>query len=284
MQAAELGMSAMALTDHDAVYGAVEFSAAAKEVGVRPIFGAELTLHDNSHLTLLVKNELGWSNLCQLITLARANAAKGASCLPEGSLESHTDGLIALSGCRQGAIAQSLLHNRYDDAIKRTRQLRDWFGVRNFWMELQNHHLPTDRWLNRALAAMGQRLNVGSVATNNVHYALAEQKRLQDVLVCIRHNSTLDASELLRRPNAHYRLKSAEAMHQLFPDQPQAIENTQRIAEQCDFDLSFGLQHLPQYPTPQRTPAIVYLYELCEQQLGKIRPKKPSDRPFTATA
>ncbi len=269
-RAAALGMPALALTDHDAIYGAVAFADAAKQAGIRPIFGAELTLHDDTHLTLLVKDAAGWSNLCQLVTKARANAEKGSATLPADALAQHGDGLIALSGCRKGRIAQALLHNRPKTALKQAHKLRELFGKENVWIELQNHHLPVDAWLNRTLYALGSRLGVGAVATNNVHYASADRHRLQDVLVCIKHRTTLDESELLRRPNSHYRLKSAEDMSVLFPYYPDALENTVRIAEQCQFELQFGLQHLPQHSTPDNQAAIVYVRTLCEGAMGRI--------------
>ena len=266
-RAAALGLSTLALTDHDAVYGAVEFATAAREVGIRPIHGAELTLHDGSHLTLLVKNENGWGNLCTLITKARANAPKGDALLPEGALTEHTDGLIALSGCRRGGIAQAIIHHRRHEALRLACHYRDLFGADNFFLELQHHSLPVDAWLNQRLHLLGGYLGIGCVVTNNVHYATRDGRRLQDVLVCIRNLTTLDESERLRRPNSEYCLKSAETMHTLFADYPDALANTQHIADRCTFELHFGLQHLPTYPTPQRTPAVVHLRDLCEAAL-----------------
>ena len=263
-QVAALGMEALALTDRDAVYGAVEFVEAAKAAGIRPILGAELTLADDSPLTLLVESEAGWSNLCQLITAAQHNAPKGEARLPKGKLAEHADGLIALSGGRQGAISQALLGGEQAKAEAIGRRLRDVFGRNSFFLELNRHHLAHEKWLNLALEQLANSLGVGIVATNAPHYATQSDAKLHDVLTCIRHLTTLDESELLRLPNAEFYLKSAAQMGQLFHHSPQAIRNTRRIADRCHFNLLSGLQTLPPYPIPDGTSGIVFLKQRCK--------------------
>ncbi|MBK9745766.1 MAG: error-prone DNA polymerase [Chloroflexi bacterium] len=263
-------MPALALTDHDAVYGAVAFVKAAREIGLRPLLGAELTLESNDHphhLTLLVQNERGWANLCQLITLGRHNATKGAALLPVHALEQYSDGLIALSGCRQGEVAWALRHHQFDVALAAAQRYCRWFGRDRFYLELQYHHLPHDDALNARLADLAHHLHLEVVATNNVHYASKDAKALQDVLVCIRHNATLSEANQWLRPNAEYALKSAGEMQTLFRRYPQAIANTVRIADQCAFELTFGLQELPTFPTPDHLSAPAYLRSLCETGL-----------------
>ncbi len=265
-QAGVLGLPALALTDHDAVYGAVAFVKAAREIGVRPLLGAELTLEGKDqphHLTLLVQNARGWANLCSLITRGRLNADKGSALLPTQALEQHAGGLIALSGCRQGEIAWALRHNQFDTALAAAERYLRWFGRDRFYLELQHHHLPHDEMLNARLADLADHLQLELVATNNVHYATRASKALQDVLVCIRHNSTLGESSQWLRPNAEYTLKACTEMQTLFRRYPQAITNTLRIADQCAFDLSFGLQELPTFPTPDNLSAPAYLRSLC---------------------
>lgn len=262
-RASEIHMPALALTDHDAVYGAVRFSQSAKSAGIHPIFGTELTLY-SGHLTLLVKDARGWANLCWLITQARHNAPKGEACLPEHLLEGHTDGLIALSGCRHGSISQAILRGDKRSALNTAERYRDWFGVDNFYCELQRHLLPDDGKCNAHLVALADYLRLPVVATNNVHYDHRDGHRLQDVLVGIRHNSALDECSQLR-PNSEYFLKSAEEMRHLFADLPHALANTLAIAERCDFDLHHGLQSLPTFPTPDDLTADAYLLQLCEQ-------------------
>ena len=268
-QAAALGMSALALTDHDAVYGAIRFQKAAQVAGIRPIWGAEITLEGGYHLTLLVANTTGWHNLCTLITLAQHHAPKGESSLPLEILADYTSGLIALSGCRRGEIVTALQFGDVQSAHRITRRYQDWFGADRFWIELQHHRLPDDDTLNRDLVMLATDLGLGYVATNNVHYATRAGHRLQDVLVCIRHQTTLDQSSGLCRPNSEYYLKSGVEMTALFAGYPAAITNTRLIADQCNFDLGYGLQELPQFPTPPNLNARQYLYQLCRRKLSR---------------
>jgi error-prone DNA polymerase len=269
-RATELGMNTLALTDHDAVYGAVRFVKAAREQGVHPILGAELTLDDSSHLTLLVKDEEGWENLCTILSHARHNAAKGEAQLPTHTLEHHTQGLIALSGCRQGRIASALQRRDRNAALLAVQEFVQWFGHDNFWIELQNHRLPEDRWLIEQCVQLAQFMNVGYAVTNNAHYARQEQHRLQDVLVCIRHNETLDENQHLR-PNSEFHLKSGQELFALFNAYPQALNNTRLIADQCHFELSNGLQELPTFPTPTGMSAEGYLHQLCLDKLHHLQ-------------
>jgi error-prone DNA polymerase len=266
-RAAELGLPCLALTDHDAVYGVHHFLRAARESGVRPILGAELTLEGGCHLTLLVKDQAGWHNLCYLISRARRHAPKGDAVLPATELEGCTQGLIALSGCRRGEIAAALLARKWHPAFEAARRYRALFGPDNFWIELQNHRQPSDALLISRLTDLADSLNLGCVATNNVHYATQDRHRLQDVLVCIRNNSTLDRATRLLRSNSEYYLKSAREMATLFPDHPEALANTERLAERCEFEPSYGLQDLPLFETPNGMSAESYLRRLCERGL-----------------
>lgn len=259
----------MALTDHDAVYGAMPFVQAAKRQGIQPIFGTEITLEGNNHLTLLVENKTGWQNLCYLITCARHNAPKGKALLPLHELENHTDGLIALSGCRNGEVSKAILDKHYAAAESTARQYRDWFTASRFWIELNQHLLSADNGLRRDLVALATHLKVGYAATNNVHYVTQDKSRLQDVLVCIRHNKTIDEARLLRRPNSEYYLKSPQQMQRLFSAYPDALTNTLEIAARCQFEFEFGLQDLPTFPTPNGLTSEVFLRALCEQALRK---------------
>ena len=285
-RAAELGMPALALTDHDNVYGAVRFWQAAQEAGIRPIFGAELTVGrrtavapendknnvaaDDSpthHLTLLVENEAGWHNLCYLISVAQRHQPKGQAVLPPEELIGCTGGLIALSGCRQGEIAGLLRQGRRRQAIRTAIHYRDLFGPHNFWIELQHHYRPGDDYLVSQLAGLADYLGLSCMATNNVHYAQSEQSRLQDILVCIRQQTTLDAAAHLLRGNAEFYLKTAEQMATLFADYPQALTNSSLIADRCRFELAYGLQDLPHFPTPGGLSDLAYLRRLCQKAL-----------------
>lgn len=268
-EAAALKLPALALTDHDAVYGAVRFEQAARAQGIKPIFGAELTLQEAGHLTMLVENARGWANLCWLISRGRACAPKGEASLPLADLAGHTDGLIALSGCRDGAIARAVRRGNWRKAQQVGGLFRELFGKASFWIELQNHQLPGTAQQLYKLVILARGLGVGYVATNNVHYATPAERALQDVLVCIRHRSTLDDSSALRRPNSEYRLKGADDMRRLFAAYPGALRNSLVIAERCHFGLTAGLQELPDYPLPEGETAADLLRVLCEAALPR---------------
>ncbi|MEO8609558.1 MAG: error-prone DNA polymerase [Chloroflexota bacterium] len=273
-RASELEMNALGLTDHNAVYGVIPFITAAQKAGIQPIVGAEMTLEGGHHLTLLVENEPGWRNLCYLITRARHNAQKDKAFLPAAALIDHTAGLIALSGCRQGEIPQAVLQGRWDEALAAGAHYRALFGPGHFFIELQRHLLEEDEQLVEALVTVARQLRIGYVATNNVHYAIEARYRLQEVLVCIRNKTNLDESHHVRRPNTEYYLKSAAEMESLFADYPEALANTTRIAAQCRFELRYGLQDLPLFPTPGVT-ARTYLHFLCETALIQQYPDQP---------
>jgi error-prone DNA polymerase len=266
-QAAALDMPALALTDHDAVYGAPQFLRATREAGIQPILGAELTLAGGHHLTLLVENEAGWHNLCYLISRGRHAAGKGAACLDPEELVGCTGGLIALSGCRLGAVAAALRQDDRAAARAAGRHYRELFGPDNFYIELQRHLLPDEIHLIPRLTALAGYLGLECVATNNVHYATPDRRRLQDLLVCIRQRTTLDKAIHLCRPNSEYYLKSAAQMAHLFADHPAALANTVRLAERCCFQLNYGLQDLPPFPTPHGMSGAAYLRRLCVEAL-----------------
>ena len=263
-QAALLEMPALALTDHNNLYGAVAFQNAAKTAGIQPIFGAEMTLEDDTHLTLLVRNAKGWANLCTLITIAQHHAPKGQASLPLEPLTHHANGLICLTGCRQGAVSQAIQAGELQIAKHLVEQYQAWFGDEYVWVELQHHCLAGDADRLDALVSFAQRHKLNYVATNNVHYPEREQSRLQDVLVCIRNNIPLAEASQFLRPNSEYYLKSGTEMLLNFGDYPDALDNTLAVAAQCDFSIEYGLQELPQYPTPGGMNATEYLRHLCQ--------------------
>ena len=271
-RAAEIGLPAFALTDHDNLSAAVRFSQAAKKNGVCPIYGAELTLHDGHHLLLLVKNQVGWKNLCTLITKAQEKSPKGEAYLPSDALQGHAEGLIALSAGRCGAITEALLKGDRKAARAIANQYIAWFGKENFWIELQNHQLKDDKQLTMQLVMLAHQLGVGYVATNNVHYALPDGHELQTVLTAVKKKTPLEELLHLRRPSLEYYLKSAQEMGELFSTYPEALSNTQVIAEQCQFELQYGIQELPVFPTPDGLSAIDYIRQLCLEALPKRYP------------
>ena len=194
-RALSLGYSALALTDHDNVYGAMEFSRQATEQGLKAISGAEVTLTSGHHLTLLVRDSTGWSNLCQLLTHAYLDwNTKDDPRLDPALLPQHSAGLIALSGCRMGEIPALLMADAEEAAATLAGRYREWFGPDGFWFELQRNFVDGDVDRVRALMKLARRLGIGCVATNNAHYHVEERASLQDVLVAIRHRTTLQLS------------------------------------------------------------------------------------------
>ena len=248
---AELGMGAMAITDHDNVSCAVEFARAAAEHGIKPIQGVELTMEGGAHLTLLAENPEGYANICNILTDAYMNSSDRRR--PEArvhTLERHSKGLIALSGCRRGAIPAAILARQHDRAMQAAEALVKIFGKRNFYIELQHPMTPGAAALNSALIHLASSLGVGVVATNNVHYTHKSGFELHDVLTCIRTLTTLDDIHPERHINAENYLKSAAQMRELFALVPEAVVNTLAIAERCSPGLNLGRKLFPKYEPP----------------------------------
>jgi error-prone DNA polymerase len=258
--AAELGYDTLALTDHNTVSGSMEFAVAAKALGLRPIHGAEVDLDDEHHLTLLVENATGWSSLCRVLTRAHAHTREkpGPPSQPYVSIETvleHAEGLVCLSGCA--------LRGVHDEPT--LTRLRDAFGPDNFRIELQRPYLQGDRARNRRLEQLAQRLGVRCVATGNVHAHARRRAPLQDALVAVRLHTTLDASEPQRRGNFSHVLASPQAMAARFPEHPDAVAETARLAERLRFDLRSDLGY--RYPGAEDAEAMRKLAELCDTRL-----------------
>jgi error-prone DNA polymerase len=217
----------------------------------------------SSHLTLLAEDEQGYRNLCRLISLAREGRPKGEAALDPARLAAHSAGLIALSGCREGPVAAPLLAGQPEAAWAAAAWLREVFGADRCWIELQRHYLPGERRLLRAQRELAQALGLGVVATNDVHYHVRARHRLQDVLVAIRHRTPLDAAHHLRRPNAEYYLKDAQAMARLFAEMPEAVRNTLALAERCQARVQLAAYRFPDFPLPPGETTDSYLAARC---------------------
>jgi len=271
--ARDAGMSAIALTDHDSLAGAVRFFQAALEVGVKPIIGVEFTIEPvlpehadpdrPPHLLLLAEDNEGYSNLCRLVTAARLGEARRESAfsekyaeidrdrplLTQENLRRHPGHLIALSACRKrGEIPSLLARKLFREAHEVGECYRDLFGPEHLFIELHNHLLPRPHSRMRyRLADLAARLGLGCVATNNVHYVDRSSYRLQDVMVCMGALQTVDEPHPDRRPNAEFSLKSPHQMAELFADQPEAIANAARIAARCEWELDLETFHFPAF-------------------------------------
>ena len=264
IHAEKLGYKSLALTDHDNLCGAMEFSQTANSIGIRPITGAEITLQDGSHLILLAETPEGYSNLCNLITHTRINNNRRSPNLDPKLLEPHTKGLILLTGCSRGNIPNALMNGNSKKAEDILKCYLELFGPENVFVELQQNLVFSDSERNRLLISLAKRLGVSLVATNNVHYHIRERHKLQDALVSVKHNKTLEESHLERRPNSNFFLKTPLEMSTLFRNIPEAVANSPLIAERCSFNLKHDLKYeFPDYPVPSGYTPQKYLEELC---------------------
>jgi error-prone DNA polymerase len=269
--AVEQGYPAMALTDHDGLHGAMEFAQAAGPLGLRAITGAEVTLDDGSHLTLLCETSDGYRNLCRLITCAhegtRVRPAEPTP--PTVSLEDverQAEGLVCLSGCaRDGALAARVERREHAAAAAVGQRLVGAFGRERFRVELQRPFARHDQRRNRLLAELAERLGVPCVATGNVHAHVRGRVPLQDAMVAVRLGTTLDESEPGRRGNTSHVLAPPEAMADRFPDHPEAVHESGRLAERLEFDITRDLGY--RYPGSEDGSADRKLAEICAQRL-----------------
>ena len=276
VRARELGYPALALTDHDNLCGAMEFSRIANSIGIQPITGAEVTMKDGSHLTLLAETRQGYSNLCNLITYSRMgqDGDRLDPRLDPVLLPDHAEGLVLLTGCSRGRVPGLVTESRANDAEAELRSYTEWFGTDNVFVELQQNLVYGDTPRNKQLVQTARKLGIGIVATNNVHYHVPERHRLQDALVAIQHNKTLEETHRERRPNSNFYLKSTGQMADLFQGFPDAIHSTAIIAERCTFNLETNLDYeLPNYKVPSGYTTQSFFEEVCRE--AAFRKYKP---------
>jgi DNA-directed DNA polymerase III PolC len=302
LRAKELGYPALALTDHDGLYGAMEFAQYARSEGIQPITGAELTVSgvlnrevegtppphrpdtpaDRTHLTVLAETPRGYANLSRLITQARMESPREDPHLPLEALLQRTEGLIVLSGCRKGAVARTLEWEGVAAAEALLRRLRDALGPEHLFVELQDHWIRGDSRRNRTLGTLADRLHLPVVATGNVHYHRKSRARLHDVLTALRYRKTLDASHDVRRPNGLFHLASPEEMQRRFETRPDALASTLRIAQRCaGFDLTKDLGYtFPDFQGSETgKSAGQMLAEVCRAALDDKYPEDPVPPP-----
>ncbi|MBO4452616.1 MAG: DNA polymerase III subunit alpha [Clostridia bacterium] len=272
------GQTAVAITDHGVMYGAVDFCRACKSEGIKPIVGCEVYVaprsmeqkdrlldSDYSHLVLLVKNKKGYENLVNIVTKAFTVGFYQKPRTDLETLEKHSEGLVALSGCISGSIPKAVLAGDLSLARERAIVLDRIFGRGNFYLELQRHGIEGQNEVNRVLIAFSKELGIPLAATNDVHYIKKEDEKVQKLLYAISTATTVDdESASFMKGSEHY-LKTAEEMEKLFADVPEAVENTCRIADMCDFEFDFDHMHLPAYKVPSPYNAGSYLRALCEK-------------------
>jgi error-prone DNA polymerase len=286
-RARDLGMTALALTDHHGLYGVVRFIHAARAHGIKPIVGVEICLRKerpdsvvtNPHLVLLAKDRVGYGNLCRIVTRAQLDYQDDPQ-ITLSDLASHAGGLIALSGCRRGEIPSLLLKGDRSGAIEAIERYLDIFG-QDFWIELEHHLLPDDTALVEALRDVAASTGVGCTIANDVHYAHPHEYRLRDVMACIGTRTTLDEWSEVRHANGEYYLKSEEEMRAAFglPDEvfDACVAASEEIAGSCNLELMAVTCRPPDFPVPEGETAFSQLYRLCQEGVRRLyRPLTPA--------
>ncbi len=280
-RAAELGMPALALTDHGALYGVVEFYQAAQEAGIKPIIGIEAYLAPRRlyernatedrkpyHLLLLAQTQTGYKNLLRLATIAMLEGYYYKPRIDKETLARHSEGLIVTSGCGSSEIPRLIIEGRLEEARQTIAWYADHFPGR-FFLELQDHDLEDLRIVNRHLIAFARKFGLPLVATNDVHYLTRQQAPVHDTLLAIGTGKSLKDPSRMRYEGDTYYMRTAEEMAALFAEVPEALTNTLRIAEMCDVKLEFGRPHLPVFRVPEGHTPQSYLRILCYEGLRR---------------
>lgn len=283
VHAKELGMTALAITDHGVMYGAMGFYKTAKKHGIKPIIGCEVYVARQDrfdrasrartrpfHLVLLAKNETGYRNLVQLTTKAHLEGFYYKPRVDRELLREYSDGLIALSACASGEIPRLIQAGRMDATRDAVRWYQETFGHNGFYLELQRHAAqPELEAINDALMSLGRELDAGIVATNDVHYVHQGDAAAHEVLLCVQTGTTMDDPKRMRMGGDDYYLRSAQEMDALFPSLPEALENTARIAQECTLEFHGQSYHLPPFQVPPEYTAQTYLAHLCEEGMQR---------------
>ena len=282
-QAKALGMDALAITDHGAMYGVVDFYRAAKAEGIKPIIGCEIYVTSGSrfdrevgqgddryyHLVLLAENDLGYHNLMKIVSYGFTEGFYYKPRVDYEILEKYSEGIIALSACLAGIVPKLLCRGHYKEARDEALRLQEIFGEGNFFLELQDHGIPEQKLVNSQLLRMSEEENIPLVCTNDVHYTYDTDVEAHDILLCIQTGKHVNDESRMRYEGGQYYLKSPDEMAALFTYAPQAIDNTQMIADRCNVEIEFGVQKLPKYDVPEPFTAEQYLEKLCEEGLRR---------------
>ncbi len=287
-RASELGMDSLAITDHGGMYGAIDFYQLAKSEGVKPIIGCEMYVapgsrHDRNpderspyHMTVLAKDYTGYQNLVKLVTRSHLEGFYYKPRVDREILERFSEGLVVMSGCPSGEVPSLITQGRLDDARATAGWYREVFG--DYYLEFMRHgDVPELPQINEGLYTIHQDLGIPIVATNDSHYILEEHARLQDILICIHTNTNVEDGRRLRMEEPSYYLKSPEEMATLFHDLPDAVANTQAIADKCDLNIDFSQLRLPLYPVPEGVTPFEYLSKICWEGFAKLLPDATED-------
>lgn len=282
-RAKELGMDSLAITDHGVMYGVIDFYRAARNVGIKPILGCEVYVAPGSrfekepgisddryyHLILLAENNTGYANLMKIVSKGFVDGFYYKPRVDYEVLEEYSEGIICLSACLAGEVQKLLARNLYEEACKAALKYEAIFGKGNYFLELQDHGIPTQKLVNRLLVRMSRELNIELVATNDVHYTYEDDAEAHDILLCIQTGKKVNDEDRMRYEGGQYYLKSEEEMRKLFSYAPQALDNTHKIAKRCNVEIEFGVTKLPKYDVPEGFTSESYLEHLCMEGLVK---------------
>ena len=273
----ELGMNSAAITDHGVMFGCIDFYRAAKAAGIKPILGCEVYVAPGSrfdreagqtenryyHLVLLAENNQGYQNLMKIVSKAFIDGFYYKPRVDLELLEEYHEGIIALSACLAGEVAKNLTRGFYEEAKKAALRYQEIFGERNFFLEMQDHGIPEQQRVNQQLLRMHQETGIELVVTNDVHYTYDTDVEAHDILLCVQTGKRLQDEDRMRYEGGQYYVKSPEEMLKLFPYIPEALENTQKIADRCDVEIEFGVTKLPKFDVPAPYTSWEYLNKLC---------------------
>ncbi|MCD7837339.1 MAG: DNA polymerase III subunit alpha, partial [Clostridiales bacterium] len=284
----ELGQTAVAITDHGNMYGCVDFYKACKAEGVKPIIGCEVYVAPRTrfdrvkeldgearHLVLLCKNEEGYRNLSYMVSQANIEGFYNRPRIDLDLLRQHHKGLIALSACLAGEIPRLLDQGRYEDAKTHALLMRDIMGEDNYYLEIQDHGIPKQVSVNEGILRLHRETGIPLVASNDAHYLTQEDSQAQDVLMCIQMAKTVEDPNRLRFETDQFYIKSEAEMATLFPDYPEALENTAKIAERCNMEFEFGHYHLPAFHYPEGYDGESLFAKLCNEGYARRYPSDP---------
>lgn len=288
----ELGMDSVAITDHGVMYGVIDFYRAAKAADIRPILGCEVYVAPGSrfdkeaggdreeryyHLVLLAENDLGYHNLMKIVSRGFTEGYYYRPRVDMEILERYHEGIIALSACLAGEVQRNIARGMYEEGKAAALRYQQIFGEGNFFLELQDHGIPQQKMVNQGLVRMAGETGIELVATNDVHYTYAEDEKPHDILLCIQTGKKIADEDRMRYEGGQYYIKSEEEMRELFPYAPQALENTQKIAQRCNVEIEFGVTKLPKFDVPEGYTSWEYLNKLCREGFEKRYPDAGED-------
>ena len=291
-RAKELGMKSLAITDHGVMYGVIDFYKAAKEVGIKPILGCEVYVAPGSrfdkqpgesesryyHLVLLAENNTGYKNLMKIVSRGFTEGFYYKPRVDYEVLEQFHEGIIALSACLAGEVQRYLARGMYEAGCEAAKRYEGIFGKGNFFLELQDHGISEQKYVNPQLIRMSQELGIDLVCTNDVHYTYAQDADAHDILLCIQTGKKVTDENRMRYDGGQYYLKSPEEMAELFPYAPQALENTCKIAERCNVEIEFGVTKVPHFEVPQGFDSWTYLNHLCNEGMKRRYPDADEEK------